>query len=147
MQLSRQMFVHLALFLVALSGCASVPTTVNRDRLVGLQRGASFEEVDKALSPAKPSAIATIELDGQAFEARWYGLITGASQQVMMTCGKYGCIPVVYPVFSTSPFMVIFVGELKRVLTWGLEEELGKAEDPALVKAVEELKTRRMKPD
>jgi len=146
MQSSRRRFVHLALLLAALSGCANVPTTVDRDRLAGLQRGASFEEVDKALSPAKPSARATFEFDGQAYEAQWYGLITGASQQVMMTCGKYGCIPVVYPVVSTSSFMVIFVGEPKRVLTWGLEEELGKVDDPALVKAVQELKAHRMKP-
>ncbi len=146
MNFSRRWFAQVALLLVALSGCAIVPTRVDRDRLAGLQRGASADEVDKALNPAKPSARATFELEGQAYEAQWYELITGSRQEVTMTCGKYGCIPVVYPVITTSPFMVIFSGEPKRVLTWGLEEELGKVDDPALVKAVQELKTRRMKP-
>lgn len=112
--------VLLALVML-LQGCA--PYYIVDSQLGGLKPGLSADQVQGQLAK-KPSMEFPVTGQYGTYKAQVYQLLTDQTQQMTMSCGQYGCIPITYTEPVTEPFVFIYQDD--RLVVWGFVDELRK---------------------
>ncbi|MEW6563128.1 MAG: hypothetical protein AB1400_07850 [Pseudomonadota bacterium] len=126
--LFRRLFA--AVLLAALTACAAVP--LQRGQTAQLTQDAPADEVEKVFGKATVTATHEFDFQDKHFRARHYNLQTGSKQEMSMSCTQYGCFPVFYTVAVTAPYVVVYNTGTKKLVAWGLVEELSRSPDESV---------------
>jgi hypothetical protein len=78
-----------------------------------------------------------LHIGGTDYLVQEYAMQTGSRQEMTMTCGQYGCTPIVYPVPITAPYYLIY--RKNRLVTWGHLEELNRSDDPQILAVTDQI--------
>ena len=113
--------LFLVLALLALQGCA--PYYIVDSQLSGLKPGLSAQQVQGQLAKKPSAEFPVLGLLGE-YRVQAYQLLTDQTTQTTVSCGQYGCIPIVYTEPVTEPF--VFVYQDDKLMVWGFVDELRK---------------------
>ena len=111
----------LLLLLLALQGCA--PYYLVDSQLSGLQPGLNMQQVQGQLAKKPSAEFPVTGLDG-LYAVQVYHVLTDQTQQMTVSCGQYGCIPIMYTEPVTEPFAFVFQDD--KLIAWGFVDALRK---------------------
>lgn len=121
----------------ALAGCTSIPGLDNIPlwqgdpvKLQRLGKGAPVADVDKALGHSRILATESIDIDGVPYQFRLYDWVE--KHVVTNTVCSQACVTNTRPV--KVPYVIVYAGSEPRLYSWGTLKELGKSDNPAMVR-------------
>lgn len=123
---------------LALVACAPV-VPLQRDQTASFTRGAGLDDVNKALGKTTITLTHQFDAKGKHYLANHYDLQTGTRQEMGMICSPV-CIayPIYVPIFA--PYVMVYEGDGKQLVAWGMVEELSRSSDEAVSSIMPDLK-------
>lgn len=110
------------LFVLALTLMGCQPFYITKDQVSSIRPGINAKQVSTLLTKEKPSKAVTVTVKDVDYLIHFYDMHVGSRQEMTMSCGKYGCTPIMYTVPVTEDYAFVFRNQ--SLITWGFMKEL-----------------------